>query len=121
MLRLDFGHLKTVAGASYDGVYTSDALLYATDAPAVLAEFARVLRPGGRIVLYEYHHDFIRGALVGFPAKVTRINGGKGPAFGRAKAFFKTAMARAGFIDVVVLNYSPYVAPMARLFSVFAL
>ena len=121
VLRLDFGHLETVAGASYDGVYTSEALLHAAEAPAVLAEFARVLRPGGRVVLHEFHHDFMRGALVGFPAEVAHVDGGSGPAFGRAKAYFESAMARAGFVDVVVRNYSPNVAPMARLFSVFAL
>ncbi|ODM15277.1 hypothetical protein SI65_09218 [Aspergillus cristatus] len=40
----------------FDAVYTIEALAHATDLPAVLGEFYRVLKPGGRIALYEYDH-----------------------------------------------------------------
>lgn len=40
----------------FDAVYTIETLAHATDLPAVLGEFYRVLKPGGRIALYEYDH-----------------------------------------------------------------
>lgn len=42
-----------VESASIDLVWCREALMYATDLGAVFSEFARVLRPGGRGVLYQ--------------------------------------------------------------------
>lgn len=39
---------------SFDGVYTMETLVHAPDFQLVLEEFRRVLRPGGRLVLFEY-------------------------------------------------------------------
>jgi len=41
----------------FDGVYTMETLVHAGDAKAVLGEFIRVLKPGGKIVLFEYSKD----------------------------------------------------------------
>lgn len=41
---------------TFDAVYTIETLAHATDLHAVLCEFHRVLKPGGRLVLYEYDH-----------------------------------------------------------------
>lgn len=46
--RLDF------PDASFDGVYTMETFVHAADPEAVLGEFHRVLRPGGRLVMFEY-------------------------------------------------------------------
>jgi len=38
----------------FDGVYTMEALVHAPDSGAALAQFHRVLKPGGRLALFEY-------------------------------------------------------------------
>jgi sterol 24-C-methyltransferase len=40
--------------ASFNGLYTMETLVHADDHVAALAEFRRVLKPGGRLVLFEY-------------------------------------------------------------------
>lgn len=47
-------HSLPFANESFDGVYTMETLVHASDAAQVLREMFRVLRPGGRIVLFEY-------------------------------------------------------------------
>ncbi len=39
---------------AFDGVYTMETLVHATDYKQVLDEFLRILKPGGRIALFEY-------------------------------------------------------------------
>lgn len=41
---------------TFDAVYTIETLAHATNLHTVLGEFHRVLKPGGRVVLYEYDH-----------------------------------------------------------------
>jgi sterol 24-C-methyltransferase len=41
---------------AFDGVYTMETLVHASDPEKVLSEFRRVLRPGGRLVMFEYSH-----------------------------------------------------------------
>lgn len=134
VVQMGFDELRTVPDASYDGVYTSEALVHAPDAPRVLAQFRRILRPGGRLVLHEYHNDFMNPDVVGFPAEIARMKADDAPApthqeegdappppaFVRVKRYFTDVMARTGFEDVVVRNYSPNVEPMARLLSISA-
>ncbi|KAK0741968.1 hypothetical protein B0T21DRAFT_408824 [Apiosordaria backusii] len=45
-------------GESLDGMYTMETFVHATEPEAVLAGFYGVLRPGGRIALFEYDHEF---------------------------------------------------------------
>ncbi|WP_255196328.1 class I SAM-dependent methyltransferase [Halorarius litoreus] len=61
----DAGRLP-VRDASVDAVTIVDALHHFPDAPAAIAEAARVLRPGGVLVVREFDPSTVRGqALVG--------------------------------------------------------
>ena len=53
----DYHDLRsTFEDNTFDAVYTIETLAHATDLHAALGEFHRVLKPGGRLVLYEYDH-----------------------------------------------------------------
>lgn len=54
----DYHHLE-FSNNSFDGVYTMETLVHASDPRQALSEFWRVLRPGGRLALFEYsrRHD----------------------------------------------------------------
>lgn len=52
-VQADYHHLPFKA-ASFDGVYTMETLVHAADPETVLGEFFRVLRGGGKLVLFEY-------------------------------------------------------------------
>ncbi len=49
----DFHNLQQ-PDVTFDGVYTMETLVHASDPRQVLAEFYRVLKPGGRLALFEY-------------------------------------------------------------------
>ena len=56
---MDYHHLDGFDDESYEGVYTMETLVHATNAEKVLGEFFRVLKPGGSVALHEYNHvDF---------------------------------------------------------------
>lgn len=51
--RADY-HSLPFADDSFDGVYTMETLVHAQSHTAVLKEFNRILKPGGRITIFEY-------------------------------------------------------------------
>ncbi|GAB1318200.1 Methyltransferase domain-containing protein [Madurella fahalii] len=127
-MHLGFDQLGTIPDASHDGIYTSEALVHASDPARVLREFLRILKPGGRIVLHEYHNDFMDAKVVGFPAEIARMKtnvapqegDSNTPAFVRVKTYFTKVMSKTGFENIVVRNYSSNIEPMARLLSISA-
>ncbi|KAK3376543.1 S-adenosyl-L-methionine-dependent methyltransferase [Lasiosphaeria ovina] len=137
---LDFAHLGTLPAASFAAVYTSEALLHATDPAAVMGEFWRVLEPGGRLVMHEFHHDFadqavspgytreINKTVVEVPrivaagqAKTKRGQDGVVLAFDRLEAYFTKILDAAGYENVEIRNYSDNIQPMLRFLSVFGM
>ncbi|KAL8334318.1 hypothetical protein RB593_003815 [Gaeumannomyces tritici] len=119
--RMDYHHLETLADESHDGVYTMETLVHATDPEAVLAGFLRVLRPGGRVALFEYDHDVesMGEGQLGYLANDLRtINElAAMPTCMRSKqGLFEDMLHNAGFEDVQVHDYSQNVRPMLRLF-----
>src|ERR1700678_583470 len=55
-------HLSSVSAGSVDIVTTRSVLIYVKDKAAALREFHRVLRPGGRISLFEPINVLVRGS-----------------------------------------------------------
>jgi ubiquinone/menaquinone biosynthesis C-methylase UbiE len=122
--KADYHHLdKVFAPESFDGVYTMETFVHATDPRAALAGFLRVLRPGGTIALYEYDHAKITGDApremasmfeqvnrhAAMPANVTFEQGA-----------LPALMRDVGFEQVTVTDLSENVMPMMRLFFVCA-
>ncbi|OKL62522.1 hypothetical protein UA08_02930 [Talaromyces atroroseus] len=121
--KMDYHHLESFGSDTFDGVYTMETFVHATDPEAVLAGFFRILRPGGRISLFEYDHDeltddtpepLVRSMreINKFAAMPTNTLSNPG--------VFKQMLEDAGFAEVVVRDYSERIKPMARLFYLLA-
>ena len=119
---MDYQHLDGFADASFDGVYTMETLVHAMYPEQALAEFFRVIKPGGSLALYEYDHpDFfaaskdlpedLRDSMIqvntraSMPANVVFVQGE-----------LQLMLERQGFRDVVVQDLTENIKPMARLF-----
>ena len=115
---MDYHHLEAIPSASLDGAYTVETLVHATDPEAVLAGFFRVLKPGGRVALFEYDHDFVDESPEGLAASMRKINKYAAmPTYDKSHpGVFKKMLEDAGFEDVIVRDLSENVRPMARLF-----
>ena len=53
-LECDYHDLSRFEDGGFDGVYTMETFVHAAEPERVLTEFHRVLRPGGRLVMFEY-------------------------------------------------------------------
>ena len=123
---MDYHHLDNFGDGSFEGVYTMETLVHATDAEKVLGEFFRVLEPGGSIALYEYDHSDLDAAPKDFPKdiieSVQQIN--KRASMPSNASFTQGVLERMlenqGFQDVVVKDLSENVKPMMRLFFLVA-
>ncbi|KAL9125957.1 MAG: hypothetical protein Q9217_004917 [Psora testacea] len=54
--RGDYHHLERFTDETFEGVYTCETLVHATDPQKALSEFFRVLKPGGHLAMLEYEH-----------------------------------------------------------------
>lgn len=109
------------ADNTFDGLYTMETLVHAPDYRQAMAEFYRVLKPGGRLALFEYTitpeadvADAERAAL----ERIRRINRVSSmPAFNEFEHdTFAAKLGAAGFTDVVETDITPRVMPMVQLF-----
>ncbi len=121
--KMDYHHLESIPPSSLDGVYTMETFVHATDPDAALAGFHRVLRPGGRIALFEYDHELPEQSPEDLAASMRKINEHAAmPTNSRSHpGVFKQMLENAGFEDVVVRDLSDNILPMARLFFVLAI
>ncbi len=119
---MDYHDLNGLADESFDGVYTMETLVHATDPEKALGEFFRVIKPGGSIALYEYDHPDFDNLPKDFPKdlyeSMKQIN--REASMPANECFLYGALQRMlekqGFQNVVVKDLSENIKPMMRLF-----
>jgi sterol 24-C-methyltransferase len=117
-LEMDYAALAFPDG-SFDGAYTMETLVHSDNVERVLHGLHRVLRPGGRLVLFEYSRT-PEAHLTPRAARVLReVNEGAAmPGFQRlAHGLLEQLLADAGFVDVAAEDLTARMLPMLRVFA----
>ncbi|CAI7577205.1 unnamed protein product [Penicillium glandicola] len=116
--KMDYHHLDSLAVESFDGVYTMETFVHATDPQVVLRNFFRVLRPGGRLALFEYDHELAQNPEEAMAMSMKKINEIAAMPTNNVlqPGVFRQMLEDAGFTDVVVRDYSSNIKPMTRFF-----
>ncbi|KAI1100642.1 S-adenosyl-L-methionine-dependent methyltransferase [Jackrogersella minutella] len=121
--KMDYHHLEPFASESFDGVYTMETFVHATEPDVVLANFYRILRPGGRLVQFEYDHNMPDSSsqdMADSMAKVNKYSAMPTNAISHP-GVFRQMLEDAGFEDIVVRDYSDNIRPMTRVFFLLAI
>lgn len=114
-------HAVPFPDGHFDGVFTMETLVHASDPKTALSEFARVLRPGGRLVLFEYTHrpfDSVEPRAQAALEEVCRI--AAMPAWidfedGRLQDYVKASGFRVDSFEDVTVNMLPMLEGFAVL------
>ena len=119
----DYHHLEIFADDSFDGAYTMETFVHATEPEKAAAEFFRVVRPGGSLAMFEYDHVKFSTKPEAFGTSWTTINKYSAmPAYDRfEEGVLEVILKKAVFTDVTVEDISDNVLPMLRMFYVLAL
>ncbi|ADP80193.1 Methyltransferase type 11 [Pseudofrankia inefficax] len=119
-IECDYHDLSRFEDGEFDGVYTMETFVHAADAERALAEFHRVLRPGGRLVMFEYSRTpnecLLPAARAAFDA-VCEL--GAMPAWHRLNhGDLENLLESASFKVESVEDVTARMLPMLRLFAV---
>jgi sterol 24-C-methyltransferase len=113
--RLDYADLA-VADQTFDGVYTIETLVHAFDHQRTLEELRRVLKPGGKLVLFEYsvppRAQMTRAQRADFDFVVERSAMRSLPWF--VHDGFPAILDQAGFEAITVQDITQRIWPMLR-------
>jgi len=115
---MDYHHLESLEAESFDGVYTLQTLIHASDVDTVVKGFYRLLKPGGRIALFEHNHDFVKDSA-DVLANALRKNTDGAASAGIPKPqpiVLQSMLEEAGFTDVVIRDYTANIKPMIKFF-----
>jgi len=99
------------ADASFDVVFSKDAMVHIENMEALFAEIFRILRPGGSVAA----SDWMSGTDGPFSAAMAYYLQAEGLGFGMASPpRYRTAMAAAGFRDIRMIDRNAWYAPVAH-------
>ncbi|KAL4746065.1 hypothetical protein BDW72DRAFT_185701 [Aspergillus terricola var. indicus] len=120
--RMDYHHLENFEAETFDGIYTMETFVHATDPEAVLAGFSRILKPGGHLSLFEYDHELDETSPEVMAQSMRKINEFAAMPTNSLShpGVFQRMLEDAGFTNVTVQDYSDNIKPMTRLFYLIA-
>jgi len=120
-LEMDY-HKLTFEDQVFNGVYTMETFVHASNPAQVLKEFYRVLKPNGRIVQLEYSHDPYSIMRAEDCTAMKFINEMAAmPAFNLFEhGVHEQMLVDAGFRLVSSTNHTKNIEPMLRWFMIIA-
>jgi ubiquinone/menaquinone biosynthesis C-methylase UbiE len=120
--KMDYHHLENFEAETFDGIYTMETFVHATDPEAVLAGFFRILKPGGRLSLFEYDNELDETSPDVMAQSMRKINEFAAMPTNSLShpGVFQRMLEGAGFTNVTVQDYSDNIKPMTRLFYLIA-
>jgi phosphoethanolamine N-methyltransferase len=99
------------ADASFDVVFSKDAMVHIADKEALFADIVRILRPGGTLAA----SDWMSATDGPFSPEMAYYIETEGLGFGMASpARYRAAMERAGFRDIRITDRNAWYKPLAR-------
>ncbi|KAI1196088.1 S-adenosyl-L-methionine-dependent methyltransferase [Nemania serpens] len=121
--KMDYHNLESLGSQSFDGIYTLETFVHATGPEAVLKGFHRLLKPGGRLALFEYDHTTHKTSFQEMARSMEKVNEYAAMPTNAIShpGVFKKMLEEAGFEDVIVRDYSAKIVPMTRVFFLLAL
>ncbi|KAI2631188.1 S-adenosyl-L-methionine-dependent methyltransferase [Xylaria nigripes] len=105
---MDYHHLDAFGDACFDGVYTMETLVHATDPERVLGGFFRVIKPSGRLAIHEYDNHAMRQVNEWSAMPTNAIS---------SPGAFKHMLEKVGFVR----DLSDHIRPMTRFFFVLTI
>jgi ubiquinone/menaquinone biosynthesis C-methylase UbiE len=109
-VKVDGGPLP-FAPASFDVVFSKDAMVQIPDKPAIFTEVLRVLRPGGRFIA----SDWLRGGSGAYSPEMMEFFRLEGIAYNMASLEESAAaLRRAGFVDVEIRDRNDWYLQLAQ-------
>lgn len=116
--KMDYAAL-TFPDGSFDGAYTLETLVHSDDVERVLAGLYRVLRPGGRLIHFEYSRSPKDQTSAYDEQFMTEINQVAAmPAFQRLEhGVLEQLLTEAGFVDVQGQDITARMLPMLKIFA----
>jgi ubiquinone/menaquinone biosynthesis C-methylase UbiE len=104
---------------TFDGVYALESLIHANDPKAVIGEFGRVLKPGGRLVIADYTTVSVEELPKPFRNVVRQaVDGASAPGLEIIHhEFYEKNLPRLGFNDISVKDITANIMPMLAWFK----
>ncbi|KAF2635198.1 S-adenosyl-L-methionine-dependent methyltransferase [Massarina eburnea CBS 473.64] len=107
----DYHDLSAFSDSSFDGIYTMETFVHADDPKKALAEFWRVLKPGGVLVMHE--GDFNRDS-----EKLRDVLRLSHCGNTLREGQYRELITKTGFVDYDLEDLSDQVLPLWRFFGV---